>query len=119
MSKREASVTAITQALTPSLYPHKKGQGELALRMAHFLSSFKSSAQTNEADFCEEEVRANLDLMFKGAQAAEEEARALESWLNAAEHQLHEIPSVSDVHHLEVGTLLSWLTVSSYLMSLY
>lgn len=101
-TKRQLAVAAITQALTPSLHPQKRGQGELGLCMANFLKSFTSPAQTNETRFCEDRVRQSLEIMLKITDAAEREVKAIQSWINDAENHLHSLPSERDIERLEV-----------------
>ncbi|XP_024402369.1 uncharacterized protein [Physcomitrium patens] len=100
-TKRQLAVAAITQALTPSLHPQKRGQGELGLCMANFLKSFTSPAQTNETRFCEDRVRQSLEIMLKITDAAEREVKAIQSWINDAENHLHSLPSERDIERLE------------------
>ena len=111
-SRRQLAVAAITQALTPSLQPQRHGQGELGLRMANFLLTFMSSAQTNETRFCEERVRKSLEHMLRKTEAAEREVIAIQSWIDDAENQLHAMPSERDIEILEVMNFLpTWSLV--------
>lgn len=100
-TRRQLAVTAIKQALTPSLHPQRQGQGELSLRMANFLLTFMSSAQTNETRCCEERFRNSLETMLRKTEAAEREVKAIQSWINDAENQLHAMPTEKDIEWLE------------------
>ncbi|XP_024360098.1 uncharacterized protein [Physcomitrium patens] len=106
-TRRQLAEAAISQALTPSLRPRRHGEGELGLRMANFLSAFMSSARTNEARFCEERVSKSLQSMVMKSDAAEREVKAIQSWIDDAEDQLHAMPSERDIEWLE--TLLEKL----------
>lgn len=70
--------------------------------MANFLSAFMSSARTNEARFCEERVSKSLQSMVMKSDAAEREVKAIQSWIDDAEDQLHAMPSERDIEWLEV-----------------
>lgn len=111
-SRRQLAVTAIKQALTPSLHPQRQGQGELSLRMANFLLTFMSSAQTNETRCCEERFSNSLEIMLRKTEAAEREVQAIQSWINDAENQLHTMPTEKDIEWLEVLPCSTSITFS-------
>jgi len=61
-----------------------------------------SSAQTNETRCCEERFRNSLEIMLRRTEAAEREVKAIQSWINDAENQLHAMPTEKDIEWLEV-----------------
>jgi hypothetical protein len=76
---------------------------DLAVCKANFLVALKSSAETNETSYCAALVQASLATMSQGAKEAEQNANAVDSWLDMAEEQLWGVPSETDVHRLEVN----------------
>jgi len=95
------SIGTMTAAAPPTNF--SLSHEDLAVCKANFLVALKSSAETNETSYCAALVQASLATMSQGAKEAEQNANAVDSWLDMAEEQLWGVPSETDVHCLEVN----------------
>ncbi|CAK9254655.1 unnamed protein product [Sphagnum jensenii] len=110
VQNRCRSIGTMTAAAPPTNF--SLSHEDLAVCKANFLVALKSSPETNETSYCAALVQASLATMSQGAKEAEQNANAVDSWLDMAEEQLWGVPSETDVHCLE--TMLDNMNSSSF-----